>query len=89
VSPPISVRRIDRYDGAQITYHYRSHRTDRVSTNRRGSDFIGRMMHTPLSKGFKRIRYDGVQAPKTFCQVKVAIQTALAKVEVSSRVRCR
>jgi hypothetical protein len=27
VSPPISVRRIDRYDGRHVTYHYRSHRT--------------------------------------------------------------
>ena len=30
VSPPIAVRRIDRYDGERVTYHYRSHRTDRV-----------------------------------------------------------
>src|SRR5207247_7486110 len=30
VSPPIAVRRIDRYDGARVTYHYRSHRTDRM-----------------------------------------------------------
>jgi hypothetical protein len=30
VSPPISVRRIDRYDGERVTYHYRSHRTGRM-----------------------------------------------------------
>src|SRR6266446_5772986 len=30
VSPPIAVRRIDRYDGERVTYHYRSHRTERV-----------------------------------------------------------
>ncbi len=34
-----------------------------------------------MPKGFKRIRYDGVQATKTFAKVKVAIQAALAKVE--------
>jgi hypothetical protein len=28
VSPPSAVRRIDRYDGEWVTYHYRSHRTD-------------------------------------------------------------
>jgi hypothetical protein len=28
VSPPISVRRIDRYDGHQVTYHYRSVRRE-------------------------------------------------------------
>ena len=34
-----------------------------------------------MPKGFKRIRYYGVQATKTFAQVKVAIQAALAKME--------
>ena len=34
-----------------------------------------------MPKGFKRIRYDGVQATKTFTKVKRAIQAALAKVE--------
>ena len=38
------------------------------------------MQHT-LPKGFKRIRYDGVQATKTFAKVKVLIREALAKVE--------
>jgi hypothetical protein len=28
VSPPIAVRRIDRYDGARVTYHYRSVRRE-------------------------------------------------------------
>ena len=31
VSPPISVRRIDRYDGRCVTSHYRSHRTERTT----------------------------------------------------------
>jgi hypothetical protein len=34
-----------------------------------------------MPKGFKRIRYDGVQATKTFAKVKVVIQAALAKVK--------
>jgi hypothetical protein len=82
VSPPIVVRRIDRYDGERVTYHYRSHRTER--TERETVDvktFIGRMVQHTLAKGFKRIRYYGVQATKTFVKVKVAIQAALAKVE--------
>ena len=33
-----------------------------------------------MPKGFKRIRYYGVQATKTFAKVKIMIQTALAKV---------
>jgi Putative transposase len=43
--------------------------------------FIGRMVQHTMPKGFKRIRYYGVQATKTFAKVKVAIQTALAKGE--------
>src|SRR6266571_2570277 len=82
VSPPIAVRRIDRYDGHQVTYHYRSHRTER--TEREQVDvytFIGRMMQHTVPKGFKRIRYYGVQATKTFAKVQAMIQAALAKVE--------
>ena len=57
VSPPIAVRRIDRYDGQWVTYHYRAHRTDR--TERETVDvktFIGRMIQHTMPKGFKRIR---------------------------------
>jgi hypothetical protein len=82
VSPPISVRRIDRYDGEQVTYHYRSHRTER--TEHETVDvitFIGRMVQHVVPKGFKRIRYYGVQATKTFAKLKVVIQAALAKIE--------
>lgn len=81
VSPPISVRRIDRYDGERVTYHYRSHRTDRVERETVEVDtFIGRMIQHTMPKGFKRIRYYGVQATKTFAKVKGIIQAALAKV---------
>src|SRR6266496_3008267 len=82
VSPPIAVRRIDRYDGERVTYHYRSHRTDRMEHETVTVDTcIGRMVQHTVSKGFKRIRYDGVQATKTFAKVKAVIQAALAKVE--------
>jgi hypothetical protein len=82
VSPPIAVRRIDRYDGERVTYHYRSHRTERVEHETVGVEtFIGRMIQHTMPKGFKRIRYYGVQATKTFAKVKGVIQAALAKVE--------
>src|SRR5712692_5641247 len=82
VSPPISVRRIDRYDGKRVTYHYRSHRTERVEHETVDVDtFIGRMVQHTMPKGFKRIRYYGVQATKTFAKVKVLICEAVAKVE--------
>jgi len=82
VSPPMSVRRIDRYDGARVTYHYRSHRTDRMEHETVDVvTFIGRMVQHVMPKGFKRIRYYGVQATKTFTKIKLVIQMALAKVE--------
>jgi hypothetical protein len=82
VSPPVSVRRIDRYDGHRVTYHYRSHRTERVEhATVAVATFIGRMIQHTMPKGFKRIRYDGVQATKTFAKVKALIREALAKVE--------
>ena len=82
VSPPIAVRRMDRYDGERVTYHYRSHRTERVEHETVDViTFIGRMVQHTMPKGFKRIRYYGVQATKTFAKVKGMIQAALAKVE--------
>ena len=82
VSPPISLRRIDRYDGHRVTYHYRSHTTERVE--RETVDvytFIGRMVQHVFPKGFQRVRYYGVQATKTFAQIRDMIQEALAKVQ--------
>jgi hypothetical protein len=82
VSPPMAVRRIDRYDGERVTYHSRSHRTDRVEHETvEVHTFIGRMVQHALPKGFKRIRYEGVQATKTLAKVKVVIHEALAKVQ--------
>ena len=43
--------------------------------------FIGRMVQHTVPKGFKRIRYYGVQATKTFAKLKGVIQEALAKVK--------
>src|SRR5882724_12490 len=82
VSPPISLRRIDRYDGQQVTYHYGSHKSKRVEWETVAVyTFIGRMVQHTFSKGFKRIRYYGVQSTKTFEKVKGLIQEALAKVK--------
>jgi hypothetical protein len=82
VSPPISLRRIDRYDGHRVTYHYRSHKTERVESERVAVyTFIGRMIQHVFAKGFKRIRYYGVQATKTFEKIKGLIGQALAKVK--------
>jgi Putative transposase len=82
VSPPIAVRRIDRDDGERVTYHYRSHRTERTEHETIDvKTLIGRMVQHTMPKGFKRVRYYGVQATRTFVKVRIAMQVALAKVE--------
>jgi Putative transposase len=82
VSPPISLRRIDYYNGSHVGYHYHSHKTDRVERERVDVyTFISRMVQHGFPKGFKRIRYYGVQATKTFEKVKGLIQEALSKVK--------
>src|SRR5438067_9204782 len=82
VSPPISLRRIDHYDGQRVTYHYRSHTSERVEWETVAVyTFIGCMMQHVFPKGFQRIRYYGVQATKTFAKIKHVIQEALAKVK--------
>ena len=71
VSPPISLRRSDRYDGRYVTDHYRSHTSERVEWERGdGYPFIGRMMHHGLPQGCKRIRSYGVQATKTLAKIQ-------------------
>jgi hypothetical protein len=82
VSPPISLRRIDAYDGDTVTYHYRSHKTEKVEKETVNVyTFIKRMIQHVLPKGFQRIRYYGVQATRTFEKVKGIIQEALAKIK--------
>ena len=79
--PPISLRRIDGYDGQSVTSHYRSHKTERVERERVDVyTFIGRMMQQVFPKGFQRIRSYGVQATKTVAKIKGLMQEALAKV---------
>jgi len=82
VSPPISLRRIDGYDGHRVTYHYRSHQSERVEQERVDVyTFIGRMVQHTFPKGFQRIRYYGVQATRTFAKIKHVIHEALTKVK--------
>ena len=81
VSPPISLRRIDGYDGQRVIYHYRSHKSERVERETvEVYTFIGRMIQHVFAKGFKRIRYYGVQATKTFAKITGRIREALSKI---------
>lgn len=63
VSPPISVRRIERYDGQTVRYWYRDHQTQAIQHETLPVlQFIGRMVQHILPKGFQRIRYYGLHS---------------------------
>jgi hypothetical protein len=68
VSPPISLRRLLRYDGQRVRYWYNDHKTkQRQEEEVSALTFIGRMAQHILPKGFHRIRYYGLHAT---CKVK-------------------
>lgn len=67
VSPPISVRRIDNYDGRIVQYWYRDHRTKRIQHETLPVlRFIGRMVQHILPKGFQRLRYYGLHGNRRY-----------------------
>lgn len=82
VSPPISLKRIDGYDGRTVTSHYKSHETKQVEQEEVDVyTFIGRMIQHVFPKGFQRIRYYGVQATKSYAKYKKIIHEALLQVK--------
>lgn len=80
-SPPISVRRIIRYDGKTVTYWYNEHESKRKKVETVDVyTFIGRMVQHILPKGFQRIRYYGLQATKTFLKWREVIKAGLKRI---------
>jgi len=61
-SPPISIRRIEGYDGQQVTYRYEDHRQGLVKETIPAAEFIGRMIQHLPPKGFRMVRYYGIYA---------------------------
>ena len=77
VSPPISLRRILRYDGQRVRYGYHEHKTKRRQEAEVSAlTLIGRMVQHIRPKGLHRIRYYGLQATCKAKQVK-GVLTAL------------
>lgn len=63
VSPSISVRRIEEYNGQQVSYWYKDHKTDAIQhTTLPVLRFIGWVVQHILPKGFQRIRYFGLHS---------------------------
>ena len=78
VSPPISVHRIERYDGQTVTYWYRDHRTQSIQHERLPVlRFIGRMVQHILPKGFHRIRYYGLHSHLRYESVRTQLAALL------------
>jgi Putative transposase/Transposase zinc-binding domain len=78
VSPPISLRRILRYDGQRVCYWYNDHKTGkREEEDIPAGVFIGRMVQHILPKGFHRIRYYGLHATCKAKKVRVVLQHLL------------
>jgi len=58
VSPPLSLRRLLRYDGQRGRYGYNDHKTkQRQEEEVSALTFIGRMVQHILPKGCHRMRY--------------------------------
>jgi hypothetical protein len=77
-SPPISVRRIERYDGQTVSYWYRDHKTETIQHETVPVlTFIGRMVQHILPKGFQRIRYYGLHANACYARNREALAALL------------
>jgi Putative transposase len=86
VSPPLALRRIDRYAGQRVTSHDRSHQSERGEQETvEVSTFIGRMVQPGCPTGFPRMRSYGVQATKPFATLKPMLHAALAQVQGISK----
>ena len=78
-SPPISVRRIERYDGQTVSYWYQDHKTHALQHETVPVLlFLGRMVQHLLPPGFQRIRYYGLHANACYARHREAL-AALAQ----------
>ena len=80
-SPPIAVRRILAYDGKTVTYWYKDHESKSKKIEKVPVyTFIGRMVQHIMPKGFKRVRYYGLEATKTYKKWSHVISEGIKRV---------
>lgn len=85
VSPPISVRRIQQYDGNTVQYWYRDHRSGQIKyASLPVLQFIGRMVQHILPKGFQRIRYYGLHGNLKYSKARKLLNSILPDTHPSS-----
>lgn len=81
VSPPISVRRIEYYDGKAVEYWYNDHYTGKKKTERADVfTFIGTMVQHILPRGMQRIRYYGLHGTAIYKKVCEKLAYVFKKV---------
>jgi len=76
-SPPISIRRIEGYDGQNVTYRYKDHRRGEVKETITAVEFIGRMIQHLPPKGFRMVRYYGIYARPVRAKIHALVATVL------------
>jgi len=84
-APPISIRRMEKYDGQNVTYRYEDHRKGLVHETVSATEFIGRMIRHLPPKGFRMVRYYGIYArpvrEKIHALVVVALKVLVRRAE--------
>jgi hypothetical protein len=76
-SPPISIRRIEEYDGENVTYRYEDHRKGLVKETISAVEFIGRMIRHLPPKNFRMVRYYGIYARPVREKIHALVADAL------------
>lgn len=76
-SPPISIRRIEGYDGQNVTYRYEDHLLGEVHETVSAVEFIGRMIRHLPPKNFRMVRYYGIYARPIRDKVHALVSKAL------------
>jgi hypothetical protein len=90
VSPPISVRRLEEYNGQQVRYWYEDHKTQAIEhVTLPVLRFMGRMVQHILPKGFQRIRYFGLHSNPRYQQIREQLTTVLPGGGSSDPRGCR
>lgn len=84
-SPPISLRRIEGYDGQRVTFRYVDHRQGPVWERLSAVEFIGRMIQHLPAKGFRMVRYYGIYARTVRQKVHALVAEVLEQLQ--ERVR--
>ena len=84
-APPISIRRIENYDGQNVTYRYEDHLKGEMHETIPAAEFIGRMIRHLPPKGFRMVRYYGIYArpvrEKIHALVAGALQVLVRRAE--------